>query len=169
MAFSARSMLSLIQSEFMMHKTLESWNQFILVDFVSDLWNLYKADNGFREIFLPFKTQSNVIVARIYICYSRNQHLFIWDYNTIPNYPRLLRFCVVTVFLNSDNSLCFVGISNTTATCLSGFWNGIPCQNRDEYLYYDGIHTTQAANNIFALNCFNGSICSPNVIQLIGA
>ncbi|KAF7133426.1 hypothetical protein RHSIM_Rhsim09G0121200 [Rhododendron simsii] len=109
---------------------------------------------------------------------TTNKKLFPYN-DTLPSVLTKLQTELHGSFFSNSDNFQFVadlrsnveqyGISNTTATCLSGFWNGIPCQNRDEYLYYDGIHTTQAANNIFALKCFNGSICSPNVIQLIGA
>ncbi|KAI7993754.1 GDSL esterase/lipase [Camellia lanceoleosa] len=61
------------------------------------------------------------------------------------------------------------GITNTTGECHSTSTDFL-CSNRDQYLYFDYLHTTQAANHVFSLNCFNGTLCSPlNIIQLVGA
>ncbi|KAF7132954.1 hypothetical protein RHSIM_Rhsim09G0121000 [Rhododendron simsii] len=113
-------------------------------------------------------------------CCNETINKLLFPYNdTLPSVLMKLQAELHGSFFSCSNDFLFLsdlksnvtqyGISNTTAACLSNFWNGIPCQNRDEYLYFDGVHTTQAANNIFALNCFNGSICSPNMIQLLGA
>ncbi|GMQ02209.1 hypothetical protein CsSME_00048551 [Camellia sinensis var. sinensis] len=37
--------------------------------------------------------------------------------------------------------------------------NTTPCSNRDEYLFFDGAHTSQVANLEFALLCANATIC----------
>ncbi|KAL7200140.1 hypothetical protein ACSBR2_022280 [Camellia fascicularis] len=37
--------------------------------------------------------------------------------------------------------------------------NAPPCSNRDEYLFFDGAHTSQVANLEFALLCTNATIC----------
>ncbi|KAL7200144.1 hypothetical protein ACSBR2_022282 [Camellia fascicularis] len=37
--------------------------------------------------------------------------------------------------------------------------NATPCSNRDEYLFFDGAHTSQVANLEFALLCANATIC----------
>ncbi|XP_058183552.1 GDSL esterase/lipase At1g71691-like [Rhododendron vialii] len=84
-----------------------------------------------------------------------------------------------SVFSNSDDfrfvsdlksNVAKYGISNTTGSCLSEYFGGTPCADRDRYLYFDMVHTTQAANYVFSLNCFNGTLCSPgNIISLVGA
>ncbi|KAI7990649.1 GDSL esterase/lipase [Camellia lanceoleosa] len=38
--------------------------------------------------------------------------------------------------------------------------NATPCSNRDEYLFFDGAHTSQVANLEFALLCANATICT---------
>ncbi|GMP93728.1 hypothetical protein CsSME_00043441 [Camellia sinensis var. sinensis] len=59
-------------------------------------------------------------------------------------------------------------VTNTTRECHSTLTDSL-CSNRDQYLYFDYFHTTQAANHVFSLNCFNGILCSPlNIIQLVG-
>ncbi|KAF7141174.1 hypothetical protein RHSIM_Rhsim06G0179900 [Rhododendron simsii] len=61
------------------------------------------------------------------------------------------------------------GITHVMGRCLSDSYWGTPCRDRDQYVYFDDTHTTQAANFIFALNCFNGTLCSPrNVFKLVG-
>lgn len=64
---------------------------------------------------------------------------------------------------------CLAGITHVTGRCLSDSYWGTPCRDRDQYVYFDDTHTTQAADFIFALNCFNGTLCSPkNVFKLVG-
>ncbi|XP_058181348.1 GDSL esterase/lipase At1g71691-like [Rhododendron vialii] len=61
------------------------------------------------------------------------------------------------------------GITHVMGRCLSNPYWGTPCRDRDQYVYFDDTHTTQAADFIFALNCFNGTLCSPrNVFKLVG-
>ncbi|KAE9451122.1 hypothetical protein C3L33_16975, partial [Rhododendron williamsianum] len=61
------------------------------------------------------------------------------------------------------------GITNITGSCLTNTYWAEPCRDRGQYLYYDSVHTTQAADFIYALNCFNGTLCSPrNVFKLVG-
>ncbi|KAI8539327.1 hypothetical protein RHMOL_Rhmol09G0173700 [Rhododendron molle] len=61
------------------------------------------------------------------------------------------------------------GITHITGSCLSNTYWAEPCRDRSQYLYYDSVHTTQAADFIYALNCFNGTLCSPrNVFKLVG-
>eukprot|EP00262_Sarcandra_glabra_P022274 TRINITY_DN982_c0_g1_i4.p1 TRINITY_DN982_c0_g1~~TRINITY_DN982_c0_g1_i4.p1 ORF type:complete len:146 (-),score=4.27 TRINITY_DN982_c0_g1_i4:145-582(-) len=46
-----------------------------------------------------------------------------------------------------------------------------PCTNRNQHLYYDTVHSTEAVNSIIAKRCFNGSnsVCSPiNIERLVG-
>ncbi|KAI3924380.1 hypothetical protein MKW98_032581 [Papaver atlanticum] len=48
-------------------------------------------------------------------------------------------------------------------TCLPG---QEPCTDRNNHLYYDGVHPVQRVNYQFARNCFSGStVCTPTNIQ----
>ncbi|PON45627.1 Lipase [Parasponia andersonii] len=47
----------------------------------------------------------------------------------------------------------------------------LPCTERDEYAFFDGFNPTQAANKVFANECFNGTsgVCSPLNVQQLAA
>ncbi|KAK7315526.1 hypothetical protein VNO77_34077 [Canavalia gladiata] len=55
------------------------------------------------------------------------------------------------------------GFTDTTTPCCPSNANGFcipnqtPCKNRDQYVYYDGIHASDAANRLIAINSYNAS------------
>ncbi|CAL5430732.1 unnamed protein product [Camellia sinensis] len=62
------------------------------------------------------------------------------------------------------------GITNTTGKCYNYNNPNTICKDRDQYLNFDTVHPTQAANYVFSLNCFGGTLCSPlNIRTLVGA
>ncbi|TKY69120.1 GDSL esterase/lipase [Spatholobus suberectus] len=66
---------------------------------------------------------------------------------------------------NSPEKFGFLDISDS---CVQG---GKPCENRKQYYFYDFSHSTEAANKIFAKECFGGTqLCFPhNIKQLVHA
>nr|XP_007153101.1 hypothetical protein PHAVU_003G006900g [Phaseolus vulgaris]ESW25095.1 hypothetical protein PHAVU_003G006900g [Phaseolus vulgaris] len=60
------------------------------------------------------------------------------------------------------------GFKNIFDPCVQG---GKPCANRNEYYFYDFAHPAEAANKIFANECFSGTqLCFPhNIKKLIHA
>ncbi|KAK4840278.1 hypothetical protein QYF36_004676 [Acer negundo] len=61
---------------------------------------------------------------------------------------------------------CGIGRNKGQITCLPF---SIPCLNRDEFIFWDAYHPTQAFNQIIAEKAFNGglSVCYPmNVKQM---
>ncbi|KAK9700270.1 hypothetical protein RND81_08G228600 [Saponaria officinalis] len=71
------------------------------------------------------------------------------------------------VILNPAN----YGLRNVTGTCcrldtVSCRQGSTPCPNRSEYLFWDGVHPTEASNSIISQSCItNPSFCSPFSIQ----
>ncbi|KAI3924377.1 hypothetical protein MKW98_032578 [Papaver atlanticum] len=65
-------------------------------------------------------------------------------------------------FSEGRTPCCAVG---ALGTCLPG---QEPCTDRNNHLYYDGVHPVQLVNYQFARNCFSGStVCTPiNIRQL---
>ncbi|CAL5428512.1 unnamed protein product [Camellia sinensis] len=62
------------------------------------------------------------------------------------------------------------GITNTTGKRYNYNNPNTICKDRDQYLNFDTVHPTQAANYVFLLNCFGGTLCSPlNIRTLVGA
>ncbi|KAI7982036.1 hypothetical protein LOK49_Contig1G00020, partial [Camellia lanceoleosa] len=67
-------------------------------------------------------------------------------------------------------SFFVAGITNTTGKCYNYNNPNTICKDRDQYLNFDTVHPTQAANYVFSLNCFGGTLCSPlNIRTLVGA
>ncbi|KAH7519766.1 GDSL esterase/lipase At1g71250 [Ziziphus jujuba] len=65
-----------------------------------------------------------------------------------------------------DSACCGLGRNQGRITCLPF---NVPCSNRNQYLFWDAFHPTEAANAILAWRAFNGSPvdCYPiNVQQL---
>ncbi|KAK2656431.1 hypothetical protein Ddye_009483 [Dipteronia dyeriana] len=69
-------------------------------------------------------------------------------------------------FSVTDRGCCGIGRNKGQITCLPF---SIPCLNRDEYIFWDAYHPTQAFNQIIAEKAFNGglTVCYPmNVKQM---
>ncbi|XP_058099996.1 GDSL esterase/lipase At1g71250-like [Magnolia sinica] len=64
----------------------------------------------------------------------------------------------------TDESCCGVGRNQGQITCLP---QSIPCGNRNEYIFWDAFHPTEAANAILAQRAFTGppSDCYPINVQ----
>ncbi|CAI9753551.1 unnamed protein product [Fraxinus pennsylvanica] len=60
-------------------------------------------------------------------------------------------------FLVTDKGCCRIGPKNFELLCLP---SQIPCTNRNQYLFWDYAHPTQAANQIIAQWAYNGSFFS---------
>ncbi|XP_068653243.1 GDSL esterase/lipase At1g71250 [Aristolochia californica] len=76
------------------------------------------------------------------------------------NNPATYRFTTI------DRGCCGIGRNQGQITCLP---LSVPCPNRNEYLFWDAFHLTQAANEIVAQRAFRGSPndCYPiNVEQM---
>ncbi|KAB2002425.1 hypothetical protein E1A91_D11G067600v1 [Gossypium mustelinum] len=81
-------------------------------------------------------------------------------FNDILGNPATYGFKVV------DKGCCGVGRNKGQITCLPF---SIPCTNRDEYVFWDAYHPTQAFNKIIAQKAYSGpqSACYPiNVKQM---
>ncbi|KAG9456912.1 hypothetical protein H6P81_001420 [Aristolochia fimbriata] len=67
-----------------------------------------------------------------------------------------------------DKGCCGVGKNNGQITCLP---LQLPCENRDEYLFWDAFHLTEAANIILAEKAYGSKLCSDvypmNIRQLV--
>ncbi|XP_068648656.1 GDSL esterase/lipase At1g33811 [Aristolochia californica] len=56
-----------------------------------------------------------------------------------------------------DKGCCGVGRNNGQITCLP---LQLPCENRDEYLFWDAFHLTEAANIVLAEKAYSSKLCS---------
>ncbi|KAL3646165.1 hypothetical protein CASFOL_011345 [Castilleja foliolosa] len=69
-------------------------------------------------------------------------------------------------FTVKDKACCAIGIDNGKPVCLP---QAEPCFNREQYLFWDDAHPTQAANRNFAYTIFNSTtFCFPITIQKMG-
>lgn len=68
--------------------------------------------------------------------------------------------CKIAGFSVIDRACCGLG----QITCIP---SAIPCPNRNEYLFWDAYHTTEAANSVLAQRVFAGppSDCYPINLQ----
>ncbi|CAL5354909.1 unnamed protein product [Camellia sinensis] len=77
---------------------------------------------------------------------------------------------VTTDTIATTQAQYLAGITNTTGKCYNYNNPNTICKDRDQYLNFDTVHPTQAANYVFSLNCFGGTLCSPlNIRTLVGA
>ncbi|KAK1588431.1 hypothetical protein Q3G72_023169 [Acer saccharum] len=86
--------------------------------------------------------------------------------NTYAAFTDILNNPVFHGFSVTDRGCCGIGRNRGQITCLPF---SIPCLNRDEYIFWDAYHPTQAFNQIIAEKAFNGglSVCYPmNVKQM---
>ncbi|KAJ7953967.1 GDSL esterase/lipase family [Quillaja saponaria] len=61
---------------------------------------------------------------------------------------------------------CCPADGNATSFCEP---NMAVCEDRKKYMFLDGGHTTESANGILAQECFSGTLCKPNIIELVKA
>ncbi|XP_057458209.1 GDSL esterase/lipase 7-like [Lotus japonicus] len=71
------------------------------------------------------------------------------------------------IFQEIRNSPEKFGFTSISDSCVAQ--GAKPCGDRKQYYFYDFAHTTEAANEIYATECFNGTqVCFPlNIYQLI--
>lgn len=75
-------------------------------------------------------------------------------------------FCLITGFRVRDTACCGIGRNQGQITCTPLL---PPCNQRDQYVFWDAFHPTQAANAVLAQRAYTGSTtdCFPiNVQQL---
>ncbi|XP_058740677.1 GDSL esterase/lipase At5g45670-like [Vicia villosa] len=92
------------------------------------------------------------------LIFSQKLKNLVNDFNALLIYSK-------TIFINTtavalDNSTGFT-VTNVSCCITKGngfcFPDSIPCFNRNEYVYFDGIHPTEAANNLVALASYDSS------------
>ncbi|CAA0839283.1 GDSL esterase/lipase [Striga hermonthica] len=76
----------------------------------------------------------------------------------ILNNPKIYGFSVI------DRGCCGIGRNRGQITCLPF---SLPCPNRNQYVFWDAFHPTEAANQILARRAYSGSTsdCYPVNIQ----
>ncbi|KAI5447606.1 hypothetical protein KIW84_015170 [Lathyrus oleraceus] len=106
---------------------------------------------------LIFSSKLKCLVDRLNKKFTGSK--FIFRNSTSDFYSSLNRFKV-------SNAACCRLIFNSMCAP-----NETPCENRDEYVFWDGFHPTSAANELMALRSYNSSnpqfIYPMNVQQLI--
>lgn len=63
-------------------------------------------------------------------------------------------YILISGFKVTNTSCCRINLILWLPLCVR---DETPCENRDEYLYWDGFHPTQRANRLIALSAYNGS------------
>lgn len=95
----------------------------------------------------------------VYTCVP---YLYLVEYNTNLNHV----FCCIAGFTVTDRGCCGIGKNQGQITCLPF---SAPCINRDQHVFWDAYHPTQAANIFLAEKAYSGppSNCYPmNVKQM---
>ncbi|XP_052190728.1 GDSL esterase/lipase At1g71250 [Diospyros lotus] len=82
-------------------------------------------------------------------------------FGDLLNTPASYGFAVV------DRACCGIGRNQGQITCLPFPYAGFPCSNRDQYLFWDAFHPTQAADAILAQRAYSGppNDCFPINVQ----
>ncbi|KAK6287187.1 hypothetical protein POUND7_013366 [Theobroma cacao] len=91
--------------------------------------------------------------------------IFVYG-NTYGAFNDILGSPATYGFSATDRGCCGIGRNRGQITCLPF---SIPCSNRDEYIFWDAYHPTQAFNEIIAQEAYSGSqsACYPiNVKQM---
>ncbi|KAI7993977.1 GDSL esterase/lipase [Camellia lanceoleosa] len=118
----------------------------------------------------PRAVSCNETINQLVVPYSNNLPIMLND----------LQSYLIGAAFSHSNEFQFVadlmenprkyGITNTIGYCYDPDKPNTICKDRDQYLNFDFFHPTQAANYVFSLNCFDGTLCSPlNIRTLVGA
>ncbi|XP_027360607.1 GDSL esterase/lipase At1g71250-like [Abrus precatorius] len=110
----------------------------------------------------------NVLLKSLVEQLNGEHHGSIFVYgNTYDVFSELINEPAETYgFTVTDSGCCGMGRNQGQITCLPGF---NPCTNRNQYVFWDAFHPTEAVNKILAQRAFNGSPsdCYPvNVKQM---
>ncbi|XP_058755687.1 GDSL esterase/lipase At1g29660-like [Vicia villosa] len=88
--------------------------------------------------------------------YSHRLRSLVNQFNTKHQDSKAIFVNTTAIGLDSSLESSVLGITNFNQSCCPTMSDGFcvrdstPCANRDEYIYYDGIHPTSAVNNITA-------------------
>ncbi|KAK6150665.1 hypothetical protein DH2020_015597 [Rehmannia glutinosa] len=84
--------------------------------------------------------------------------------NTFGAFIDILNNAKTYGFSVTDRGCCGIGRNRGQITCLPF---SVPCNNRNQYIFWDAFHPTQAANQILARRAYSGSPsdCYPVNIQ----
>ncbi|XP_006844086.2 GDSL esterase/lipase At1g71691 [Amborella trichopoda] len=117
------------------------------------------------QIIAPFNIQLPFLLNRLR--FTLRGSIFVFEnvfraFTSIISNPSRYGFTIT-------NKACCSANMNGTLLCLP---NLPTCTNRNQFVFYDGIHPTQNVNILMSQACFNGStyVCSPiNIQQLARA
>ncbi|KAL4278293.1 hypothetical protein GQ457_03G033380 [Hibiscus cannabinus] len=111
-----------------------------------------------NDMVQAFNQRLKTLVDQFNANYTNNA-IFVYG-NTYGDFSDILRFRVTNI------GCCSIGKNKGQITCLPF---SIPCSNRDEYIFWDVYHPTEAFNKIIAQKAYSGpqSACYPiNVKQM---
>ncbi|KAL4351525.1 hypothetical protein GQ457_06G034530 [Hibiscus cannabinus] len=117
-----------------------------------------------NDMVQAFNRRLKTLVDQLNANYSNNA-IFVYG-NTYGAFSDILSNPKAYGFLVTDRGCCGIGKNKGQITCLPF---SIPCTNRDEYIFWDAYHPTQAFNKIIAQKAYSGpqSACYPiNVKQM---
>ncbi|KVH89691.1 Lipase, GDSL [Cynara cardunculus var. scolymus] len=116
-----------------------------------------------NDLAVMFNTQLRSLVIQLHKNYTDAVFIYGNTYSAVTdilNNPNTYGFTV------TDRGCCGIGRNQGQITCLPF---SAPCINRDQHVFWDAFHPTQAVNRILAEKAYNGptSDCYPmNVKQL---
>ncbi|OMO90378.1 Lipase, GDSL [Corchorus capsularis] len=112
-----------------------------------------------------FNKQLKSLVDQLNADYTGTGSIFVFA-DTYGAFTDILSNPATYGFSATDRGCCGIGRNKGQITCLPF---SIPCLNRDEYIFWDAYHPTQAFNEIIALKAYSGSqsLCYPiNIKQM---
>ncbi|XP_054804850.1 GDSL esterase/lipase At5g08460-like [Prosopis cineraria] len=114
-----------------------------------------------NEIVSMFNDRLKSLVKQLNSDHPRSIYVYGNSYGAFSdmiNYPNTYGFSVV------DRACCGVGRNQGQITCLP---LSVPCSNRDQFVFWDAFHPTQAVHEVLAHRAFSGPIsdCYPINVQ----
>ncbi|KAF5778935.1 putative triacylglycerol lipase [Helianthus annuus] len=116
-----------------------------------------------NDLAVMFNTQLRSLVSQLNTNYTDAIFVYGNTYGAVSDIITNSRNYGFTV---TDSGCCGIGRNQGEITCLPF---SAPCVNRDQHVFWDAFHPTQAANRILAEKAYNGppSDCYPmNVKQM---
>ncbi|XP_039042756.1 GDSL esterase/lipase At5g08460-like [Hibiscus syriacus] len=123
-----------------------------------------KCITAVNDVVQVFNRRLKTLVDQLNANYTNNA-IFVYG-NTYGAFTDILSNPKTCGFQVMDRGCCGIGKNKGEITCLPF---SIPCSNRDEYVFWDAYHPTQAFNQIIAQKAYSGpqSACYPiNVKQM---
>ncbi|MED6123207.1 hypothetical protein PIB30_046956 [Stylosanthes scabra] len=117
-----------------------------------DLFSTGKCRDDVNEMVILFNDRLKSLVDELNTQYNGSS-IFVYG-NTYGALMQIIQDPMAYGFITSNTACCGSGKFQGSISCLPF---AMPCSNRDQHVFWDAFHPSEAVDRILALKAFNGS------------